>query len=228
VGHGAARRCSLRRSARSRQPRPPPAPQLDAAGEVLRRRRVGLRRQPRRLRGAFERRQPPLHPGGDRILRRRRHEQLSLEPAVDVQAEPRALRLSGLALLRRGPDRLRRESRHPDRARRSRRRQDRLAGDCDRARDAGELRRQQALVVSETTLRRALGVAAAVAGLAFVSPAFAAPPLTQAKQRLTEARAVAIFEADDKVADWLARYPPKRLSTSATYEPESSKCDFGA
>jgi len=64
--------------------------------------------------------------------------------------------------------------------------------------------------------------------LAFVSPAFAAPPLTQAKQRLTEARAVAIFEADDKVADWLARYPPKRLSTSATYEPESSKCDFGA
>jgi hypothetical protein len=60
--------------------------------------------------------------------------------------------------------------------------------------------------------------------LALVSPAVAAPPLTPAKQHLTQARAIAIFEADDKVADWLARYPRKRLSTSATFEPDSSKC----
>jgi hypothetical protein len=52
--------------------------------------------------------------------------------------------------------------------------------------------------------------------------------LTQAKQRLSESRAVTIFESDDKVADWLARYPRKRLTTSATYEPDSSKCGLGA
>src|ERR671931_675187 len=132
------------------------------------------------------------------------------------------------ALRQRRVDRVRREPGDPVGARRARRWQDRLAGNRDRARDARKLRRQQALVVSGTTLRRTLGAVVAVAALAFVSSAFAAPPLTRAKQHLTQARAIAIFEADDKVADWLARYPRKRLSTSATYEPDSSKCGLGA
>ena len=34
--------------------------------------------------------------------------------------------------------------------------------------------------------------------------------------------------AYDKVADWLDRYPAKRRSTSASFEPDSSKCGFGA
>ena len=52
--------------------------------------------------------------------------------------------------------------------------------------------------------------------------------MAKSKQRLTETRATAIFLADDKVADWLDRYPRKRRSTSATYESDSAKCGFGA
>ena len=47
--------------------------------------------------------------GGDRLVRRRRHEQLPLEPALDVPARARALRLPGPALLRRRAARVRRE-----------------------------------------------------------------------------------------------------------------------
>ncbi len=45
---------------------------------------------------------------------------------------------------------------------------------------------------------------------------------------MTERRAVAIFLADDKVADWLTRYPRKGRTTDATFEADPSKCQAGA
>ena len=49
-----------------------------------------------------------------------------------------------------------------------------------------------------------------------------------AEQRLTEQRATAIFLAYDKVADWLDRYPPKRRTTAASFEADTTKCGLGA
>jgi hypothetical protein len=46
--------------------------------------------------------------------------------------------------------------------------------------------------------------------------------------RLTKERAVAIFVADDKVADWLDRYPTKGRVTDATFESDPVKCGGGA
>ena len=54
----------------------------------------------------------------------------------------------------------------------------------------------------------------------FVSSAGAA----DAKARLTKDRATAIFLANDKVADWVARYPKKGRVTDATYESDAAKC----
>ena len=54
----------------------------------------------------------------------------------------------------------------------------------------------------------------------FVSSAGAA----DAKARLTKDRAIAIFLANDKVADWLDRYPKKGRVTDATYESDAAKC----
>ena len=45
--------------------------------------------------------------------------------------------------------------------------------------------------------------------------------------RLTKDRALAIFLADDKVADWLTRYPPAGRSIDATYDPNPAHCTFG-
>jgi hypothetical protein len=45
--------------------------------------------------------------------------------------------------------------------------------------------------------------------------------------RLTTERATALFLANDKVADWLDRYPKAGRATGATYEAESSKCSAG-
>src|SRR5207247_4762623 len=153
-----------------------------------------------------------LPAGGDRLVRRRRHQQLHLEPAVDLSPRERALRLPGIALFPRRAARLCGEPGDPDDPRRAWARRDRLAGDRDRPGDAGELHRQQALVVSETALRRSAAVVVAIAGLVLVANASAAAPFTQAKPRLTEKQATALFLADDKVADWLDRYPPKRRS----------------
>jgi hypothetical protein len=50
---------------------------------------------------------------------------------------------------------------------------------------------------------------------------------TQQSPRLSEARAKSIFLAEDKVADWLARYPTRGRQVSATYEPNSQRCTFG-
>jgi hypothetical protein len=48
-----------------------------------------------------------------------------------------------------------------------------------------------------------------------------------AKPRLTKERAVALFLADDKVADWLDRYPTKGRVTDASYEADPAKCGGG-
>jgi hypothetical protein len=60
------------------------------------------------------------------------------------------------------------------------------------------------------------GVAAAA--LLFVSTASAAP-----KEKLTEQRAIALFIRNDKVADWLDRYPPKRRTSSATFDSKTGQ-----
>ena len=39
---------------------------------------------------------------------------------------------------------------------------------------------------------------------------------------------MALFLANDKVADWLDRYPVKGRLTDATYDSDSTKCAAGA
>jgi hypothetical protein len=50
---------------------------------------------------------------------------------------------------------------------------------------------------------------------------------TQHHARLTRARALALFLGDDKVADWLTRYPRKGRTTYATYDSNPQHCSFG-
>ena len=98
--------------------------------------------------------------------------------------------------------------------------EDRLAGDRDRARDAAELPREQALVVP--ALRLVLvAVARARARPGRVratttppqqtstvtNPLTATSPLSTAKARSNEAQVIAIFLAYPKVADWLEALP---------------------
>src|SRR5436309_2904906 len=211
--------------ARPRHARPSPAAQLGAAREVLPRRSLGLRRQPRCLRGAPRRCEPPLSPRRNGFVRRRGDQQLPLEPALDVSSRPRALRSSGTSLPHRLHDRLRRESRDPDSPGRGRPREDRRAGDRNRSRHAGELCREQALVVSAPLKLLAAAVAALALAPAASSATFPEKPV---KAQLTKAQATALFLEDDKVADWLSRYPRKGRVTDATYEGLPSKCPAGA
>ena len=116
------------------------------------------------------------------------------------------------------------------------RRQGARAGDRDRARDPVELRGEQALVLRT----RLPALAAALAALAFAAPAGAATAPTapvfdkdgrlvetpfvpsEGNARLTEEQAVAILFRNDKVADWLDRYPPKP-ATDAEYRPAADE-----
>ncbi len=73
-------------------------------------------------------------------------------------------------------------------------------------------------------------VAAALCSLVVAPAAFAAPPPAQQLinvAKLDPAKATAIFLRDDKVADWLSRYPRKGRITDASYEPLTSKCPAG-
>jgi hypothetical protein len=63
---------------------------------------------------------------------------------------------------------------------------------------------------------------AVLVATAFVSTAAAANP------RMTKERATALFLGNDKVADWVGRYPRKGRVTDATYEADASKCSAGA
>jgi hypothetical protein len=58
--------------------------QLVPTRQVLHRRGDGVRDQPRRLRGARPLGGHALHPCGDLLVPRRRHEQLHLEPGLDL------------------------------------------------------------------------------------------------------------------------------------------------
>src|SRR5207245_9871537 len=49
----------------------------------------------------------------------------------------------------------------------------------------------------------------------------------QVAARLTEQRAIRLFLADDKVADWLSRYPRKNRRVSPTYESNPQRCTAG-
>src|SRR5439155_6341498 len=67
--------------------------------------------------------------------------------------------------------------------------------------------------------------------LPFAPTAFGAPssfPPKQARATLTKARATEFFLLNDKVADWLDRYPHKGRLTDATYEADPAKCAAGA
>src|SRR2546430_16978472 len=69
---------------------------------------------------------------------------------------------------------------------------------------------------------RALAVAAAVLALAAPALASAAKPRLPSplppEPRLSKAEATRIFLSDDKVSDWLGRYPHKDRTTEATYK----------
>ncbi|MFL5961299.1 MAG: hypothetical protein ACJ757_00200 [Gaiellaceae bacterium] len=52
------------------------------------------------------------------------------------------------------------------------------------------------------------------------NPLTTTTPLAQTQPRTTKSQAIALFLADDKVADWLKRYPPKPV-TDATFEQGS-------
>ncbi len=70
---------------------------------------------------------------------------------------------------------------------------------------------------------------AVLAAAAFVPTASAVPsPSSASKPRLTKERATTLFLGNDKVADWLDRYPRKGRVTDASYEADASKCDAGA
>src|SRR5205807_8574991 len=49
------------------------------------------------------------------------------------------------------------------------------------------------------------------------NPITTTTPLAQTQPRTTKSRAIALFLADDKVSDWLRRYPPKPV-TDATFK----------
>jgi hypothetical protein len=68
-------------------------------------------------------------------------------------------------------------------------------------------------------------VAALAAFLLLPSVSSAAPPGKQ--PRLTEKRAVALFLARDKVADWVGRYPKPSLVTDATYDRQYREWNVG-
>jgi hypothetical protein len=70
---------------------------------------------------------------------------------------------------------------------------------------------------------------AVLAAAAFVPTASAASsPTSASKPRLTKERATALFLGDDKVADWVGRYPRKGRVTDASYVADASKCSAGA
>jgi hypothetical protein len=48
-----------------------------------------------------------------------------------------------------------------------------------------------------------------------------------APRRLTKTRALAIFLRDDKVADWLDRYPQRGRITDVAYQPDAARCTSG-
>ena len=64
-----------------------------------------------------------------------------------------------------------------------------------------------------------------LAAAAFIPNISAAPSaLSASGPRLTKERATALFLENDKVADWVARYPRKGRVTDATYESDPAKC----
>jgi hypothetical protein len=73
-------------------------------------------------------------------------------------------------------------------------------------------------------------VAVAVVAAAALVPttSAASSPTPASKPQLTKERATALFLGNDKVADWLDRYPRTGRVTDATYAGDASKCSAGA
>ena len=106
-----------------------------------------------------------------------------------------------------------------------------------------ELRRQQAVELPTTARCAVLGVTVVLAlGAGAASAATPTAPVydehgnligtpfvpQQAGPTLTKDRAIAAALGNEKVAEWLDRYPRKGRVTDATYEADSSKCSTGA
>ena len=210
----------------------PPAGELGAARQVLRRRRHRLRRQPGRLHAAAPRARLPLRAGRDRLVPRRRHEQLPLEPHLDVPPAaraPRACRGFGSSSSRRS-----RSARTcsccifscaPASARSSRRRS---RSSSSRRSTSSATSCGRSGTGADTSLTRAVALLAVLASLAGAAGAMAATPpappgvessfaARDADPRLTEDDAVERFLDHPKVERWLERYPPSR-STDATFD----------
>jgi hypothetical protein len=86
------------------------------------------------------------------------------------------------------------------------------------------------VVLSKKALTRFLLLAAVAAVLCVALPygARASTPFTPPKgPHLTKTRATAIFLGDDKVADWLTRYPHTGRAIYASYDPNPQHCTFG-
>ena len=69
----------------------------------------------------------------------------------------------------------------------------------------------------------ACALAVAPAAAAATTPTLPSAPVVKvAPAHLTKKRALAIFERDPKVANWLTRYPKKGLTDAETYDPKST------
>src|SRR5436305_11943438 len=186
------------------------------------------------------------------IVPRCRDEQLHVEPALDLSRASRPFRRPGNALLRRLAGRARGEPLRASPAGRLRRaRQAPRAGRRDRAGDAAQLRREQALVVpaaealsSLRAVRGLLASALAALAVAALAPtAFASSGTTssgpvydgkghliqtplvppQPRAQLTQKQALETVERYPKVASWLSRYPQSGRSHSATYDRKTNE-----
>ena len=208
--------------------------------QVLPRRRERLRRQPRRLHGAPAGRGRPLPPGRGLLLPGRGHEQLHLEPPVDVPPSARPRRLPGAAFPRRLGDRARREPARPATSSsgwasgRSRPRPSRSSWSRRSTSSATSSGRSgRASLGANLSGMRALAVAALLAlllvptrgGGATLRRSSLRSASSSARPHLTEKSATAIFLAEHKVASWLERYPEKGRVTDATYDKKSSAWD---
>src|SRR5919106_20480 len=205
------------------RPRDAEARELGPALPVRARRGLRLHRQPARLRHLRRPDRPALHPGrGDRLLRRG-HQQLLVEPALDLRRQARPRRLPGGALLHSEHRGARGQSDRAGAADPSRDARPAGPGDRDRDRDAVQLHRQQAVDVRQVRLVRVLPVCAAFALIAFLLLPGSAE--AQHQPTIPQSKAISIARDDPKAIEALREHPD--LSPSATRNENTADWEVG-